>query len=147
MHSYGGDGGACTSLTINNTYVAYVNGIKTYGTVPQGGAPIWNFHDCNNNQFGTGTYNSPDTLHDGQVDQWEIDMTPTVLGQSGGSIVVYRNGAQVYSTKGAACDASTTNCFWNFGPYMFFWATTEKPSGWNDAGVKVEVDDMTLKAR
>jgi hypothetical protein len=147
MHSYGGSD-ACTSLVIGNTYVAYVNGISKYGTVAPGGQPIWNFHDCSNGDYGTGAYNSPDTLTEGEVDNWKFNITPVQLGQTGGLLKVYRNGAQVYSTNGAACGndvPSSNGCFWNFGPYMFFWKNTSEPSGWSAAGITVNINGMTLQ--
>jgi hypothetical protein len=143
-HSDGGDGQPCDTLVIQNTYVAYANGITKYGAVPQGGLPTWNFHSCAESDFTGAAYNSPDTLHDGEVDSWLISMTPALQGQSGGSIIVNRNGTQVYNSAAPACDSSTTQCFWNFGPYVFYWENTEEPSGWNNAGVTVDVNGMTL---
>jgi hypothetical protein len=143
-HSYNGDGEPCDLLVIQNTYVAYANGIDKYGLVEQGGRPTWNFHTCAETDFTGSAYNSNDTLHDGQVDGWQIEMTPALLGKGGGSIVVYRNGSKVYQAHGPACDASTPDCWWNFGPYMFHFKGTEEPSGWNDAGITVEINNMKL---
>jgi hypothetical protein len=137
-------GGPCDALVIDNTYVAYSNGITQYGTVPEGGLPTWNFHSCDEGDFGTGAYNSPDTLYDGEVDTWQFDITAQNQPNSGGSIVVRRNGTVVYDQPHHVCDTLTPHCFWNFGPYMFFWPHTQEPSGWNNAGVTVKFNNMTL---
>jgi hypothetical protein len=143
-HSYGGSGQPCDSLVIDNTYVAYANGITEYGTVPQGGLPTWNFHSCDESDFTGNAYNSPDTLRDGEVDNWQFDITAQVQPTSGGSIVVQRNGTVVYNAASHTCDNSTTQCFWNFGPYTFFWPNTEEPPGWNNAGITVQFNNMKL---
>jgi hypothetical protein len=143
-HSYGGSGQPCDALVLENTYVAYANGITKYGVVPQGGLPTWNFHSCDETDFTGNAYNSPDTLHDGEVDNWQFDITAQVQPTSGGSVVVQRNGTVVYNAPSHTCDNSTTQCFWNFGPYTFFWPNTEEPPGWNNAGVTVQFNNMKL---
>ena len=145
IHSYSGDGGACTNLDIQNTYVEGLNGFARYSGVPQGGQPVWNFHSCTEGSFGAGAYVSPDIITDGEVDNWEIDAVPVQIGSPGGSWIVYRNGVQVYNTKGEACDTSTSQCFWNFGNYPNLWENTEEPPGWNDAGTTLQINNMTLK--
>jgi hypothetical protein len=53
----------------------------------------------------------------------------------------------VYNTNGPACDntsGTVGQCWWNFGPYMFYWENSEEPPGWNNAGVTVEINNMTL---
>jgi hypothetical protein len=56
-----------------------------------------------------------------------------------------RNGVTVYNNQSDhMCDNSTPNCWWNFGPYTFYYQTSEEPSGWNNNGVTVQVNDMTL---
>lgn len=143
-HSYGGDGGACTGLVIGNTHRAYESGITQYGTVSSPGSAVWNFHGCDDNPTPTAQYYSADTIYDGEIDNWQIDVTAQIQGRSGGSIVVRRNGSVVYNTPNHVCDSSTTDCFWNFGPYMFYWENSEEPSGWNNAGVTVKFNNMTL---
>ncbi len=144
-HSYGGNGGDCDGLVIQNTYVASVNGSTQYGSPGEGGAPIWTFRSCDESgDFASPAYNSPDTLHDGQVDNWQIDIVAQIQGQNGGSIVVRRNGTVVYNAPTHVCNASTPECFWNFGPYAFYFADTEEPPGWNNAGVTVQMNNMTL---
>jgi len=72
---------------------------------------------------------------------------PVQIGHGGGSWIVYRNGIQVYNTNGAACNASSPNCFWNFGNYPNLWENTEEPPGWNDAGTTIQINDMTLRRK
>ena len=143
-HTYGGDGEPCDLLVIQNTYKAYIDGYTQYGTVAQGGQPTWNFHTCDENDFTGNAYNSADTLHDGEVDNWQIDITAQIQGQNGGSVAVRRNGTVVYNAASHVCDSSTTECFWNFGPYMFYFGSSEEPPTWNNAGVTVQVNNMTL---
>ena len=147
IHSYNGDGGACTTLDIQNTYVEAHNGITKYGDVPQGGKPVWAFHSCTEGDFGPGAYSSPDFIYDGEVDDWEIDAVPVQIGSSGGSWTVYRNGVQVYHTNGEACDTSSPQCFWNFGNYPYLWENTEEPPGWNNAGTTLQINNMTLRRK
>jgi hypothetical protein len=147
IHSYSGDGGACTTLDIQNTYVEAHNGITKYGDVQQGGRPVWAFHSCTEGDFGPGAYSSPDFIYDGEVDNWEIDAVPVQIGHGGGSWVVYRNGVQVYNTNGEACNTSSPQCFWNFGNYPYLWENTEEPPGWNDAGTTIQINDMTLRRK
>lgn len=144
-HDYGGNGEPCASLVLENTYVASANGLTLFGSVAQPGRPSWEFHTCDEGDFTGHAYNSPDTLYDGEVDTWQIDITAQIQGRSGGSVVVYRNGSEVYNAPNHICDSSTTQCFWNFGPYMFFWPNTEAAPGWNDAGVNVQFRNMTLR--
>jgi hypothetical protein len=144
-HSYGGSGQPCDLLVIQNTYKAYTAGSTQYGNpVAQGGLPTWNFHTCDESDFTGNAYNSADTLHDGEVDNWQIDTIAQIQGQSGGTVTVRRNGTVVYNAASHVCDSSTTECWWNFGPYMFYWQTTEEPPGWNSAGVTIQVNKMTL---
>ncbi|MDB5072558.1 MAG: cell surface protein [Candidatus Eremiobacteraeota bacterium] len=143
-HSYGGSGSPCDLLVIGNTFVAYSNGVTKYGTVSQGGLPTWNFHTCDESDYSGNAYNSPDTLYDGEVDNWQIDITAQIQGQSGGYIVVQRNGSVVYNAASHICDNSTSDCFWNFGAYTFYYETTEEPPGWNNAGITVQFNNMKL---
>jgi hypothetical protein len=155
-HSYGGpppgsryEGGTCDLLVIQNTYSAYLGGYKRYGSppTPRGGLATWNFHTCDERDFSGHAYNSPDTLHDGQVDDWQIDITAQIQPRSGGSVVVRRNGKIVYDAPSHVCDGSKPECWWNFGAYMFYWENTEEPPGWNHAGVTIQVNGMTLVKR
>lgn len=143
-HSYGGSGDTCTSLVITNTYRAYQEGITQYGTVSSPGAAVWDFHSCDDNSTPTAQWHSSDTIYDGEVDNWQMDVTAQIQGRSGGSIVLRRNGVVVYNYPGHICDSSTTDCFWNFGPYMYYWENSEEPSGWNNNGVTVNFNNMTL---
>jgi hypothetical protein len=153
-HSYGqhiskawpDGGGPCDLLVIQNTYREWsAGGIQQYGhSLRPGGLPVWNFHTCDENDFTGHAYNSPDTLHDGQIDNWQIDITAQIQYHPGGSVVVRRNGAVVYDAPSHVCDGSWPECWWNFGPYMFYWENSEEPPGWNDAGVTVQVNNMTL---
>jgi hypothetical protein len=144
-HSYGGPGGPCDLLVIGNTYVAYANGLTKYGVVAPGGQAMWNFHTCDETDFTGNAYNSPDTLHDGQVDNWQIDITAETQGQgSPGSVVVQRNGSVVYNAASHTCDSSTTQCWWNFGAYTFYYESSEEPPGWNNAGITVQFNNMKL---
>jgi hypothetical protein len=143
-HSYGGSGQPCAALVIGNTYAAWVNGITQYGTQSPGGQATWNFYSCDEGNYASPAYNSPDTLYDGEVDNWQFDITAQIQGQSGGSIVARRNGTIVYNAATHICDSSTTQCFWNFGPYFFYWQNSEEPPGWNNAGVTVKFNNMTL---
>ncbi len=119
-----------------------MNGITQYGTVGQGGQPVWNFRTCDDSV--TTGYWSPDTLHDGEADNWQINITAETQGSSGGSIVVWRNGILVYDKPNHVCDNSTQYCWWNFGPYTFYYNSSEEPPGWNNAGITVQYNDMTL---
>lgn len=152
-HSYGqhiskewpDGGGPCDLLVIQNTYREFSEGrIMKYGRPQPGGLPVWNFHTCDENDFTGHAYNSPDTLHDGEADNWQIDITAQIQHHAGGSVVVRRNGAVVYDAPSHVCDGSWPECWWNFGPYMFYWESSEEPPGWNDAGVTVQINDMTL---
>jgi hypothetical protein len=143
-------GGPCDLLVIQNTRRASNSGFTQYDPVSGGGLPTWNFHTCDDvdamkgADFAATSYNSPDTLHDGEVDNWQIDITAQIQGQSGGSVVVQRNGAVVYSGANHVCDDTSPKCFWNFGPYAFYWPNSEEPTGWNNAGITVRFNDMTL---
>ncbi|HZO94208.1 MAG TPA: LamG domain-containing protein [Candidatus Baltobacteraceae bacterium] len=141
-HSFGGDGNPCDRLVLDNTYVGYVNGITQYGTVSPGGQPVWNFATCDDSDATE--YWSPDTLHDGEVDNWQIKITPEIQGTAGGSVAVWRNGTLVYNKPNHVCDGSTTECFWNFGAYTYYYNSSQEPSGWNSAGITVKFNDMTL---
>lgn len=145
-HSYGGDGQDCDGLVLQNTYAAYVNGVTKYGVIPDpgGGQAIWDFRTCDESDFTGNAYYSNDTLHDGEVDNWQIDITAQIQPQSGGSVVVQRNGSVVYNAPSHICDASIPNCFWNFGAYTFYYHTTEEPPGWNNAGITVQFNNMKL---
>jgi hypothetical protein len=142
-HSYGGSGSPCDELVISNTVRAATDGSAQYGSPAEPGAPVWNFHTCDDTA-ASGDYFSPDTVHDGEADDWTIDVVARIQGQPNGSIVVRRNGRTVYARPTHVCDASTPECFWNFGPYMFFWPHSEPPPGWNGAGIAVTFEDMTL---
>lgn len=132
-------------LDIGNTYVAYANGVTQYGVVPQGGQPIWHFHTCSDpSSFSGYSYNSPDTLYEGEQDDWQIDITAQLDGHSGGSVVVQRNGQEVYNAPSGVCDSAAVGCWWNFGPYMYYWPNTGEPPNWNNAGVTVQFSDMTF---
>ncbi len=144
-HSYGGKGQPCDALVLDNTYVAYVNNNTQYGSPGPGGLPIWVFRSCDENDFSPPAYNSADTIHDGQVDNWQIDITAQLQGQTGGSIVTRRNGTVVYNAPTSVCDNSTTSCFWNFGPYLFYWEDTQMPASESSAGVTVQINGMTLR--
>ena len=147
-HSYGENPGTgpCDILAIGNTYVDYANGMTQYGVVTDGGKATWSFHTCSDSSsFSGNSYNSPDTLYDGEVDSWQIDITAQLDGHSGGSVAVKRNGTVVYNAPSGDCDSTATNgCWWNFGPYMFYWENSGEPPGWNNAGVNVQVNNMTL---
>ncbi len=145
-HSYGGSGQPCDALVLQNTYAAYVNGVTKYGVIPDpgGGQAIWDFRSCDESDFTGNAYYSNDTLHDGEVDNWQVDIVAQIQGQSGGSIVVQRNGSVVYNAASHVCDNSTTQCFWNFGAYTFYYHTSEEPPGWNNAGITVQFNNMKL---
>jgi hypothetical protein len=149
-HSYGTPGaGPCDMLVIGNTRKAYVSGYNGYGTVTGGGQPTWTFRTCTDPSDYTGhAYNSPDTLYDGEVDNWQIDIDAqkddAQMDGNGGHVTARRNGTVVYDAAAATCDSTTANgCWWNFGPYMFYWATTEEPQSYNSAGVTVNMNGMT----
>lgn len=137
-------GGPCDELVIQNTYVAWVNGSTLYGSQSPGGLATWNFHTCDDPEFGGNAYNSPDTLYDGEVDTWQIDIVAQIQGQSGGSVVVRRNGNVVYNAPSHVCDDSNPQCFWNFGAYVFYWENSEEPPGWNSNGVSITFNNMRL---
>jgi hypothetical protein len=147
------NGQPCAMLVIQNTYAAYVNGDNNYGVIPDpgGGQAIWNFHSCaaGESDFTGPAYNSPDIIQQGQVDTWEIDITPEMLGTAGSSIKVIRNGAVVYNTTSPICDNTglPNQCWWNYGAYMFHWKDSAEPPGWNNAGVNVQVNNMTLQTQ
>ncbi len=145
-HTMNGD--PCDTLVIGNTYASYVQGNMQYGTQSPGGQATWNFHSCDDQLPGgpDHSYNSPDTLHDGEVDNWQFDITAQIQGTSGGSIVVQRNGTVVYNAPTSVCDKSglSPQCWWNFGAYFFYFESSEEPPGWNNAGVTVQVNNMKL---
>ena len=144
-HSYGGDGSPCAILSIDNSWKANYNNSALYPNPPSGGLPTWNFQTCDETEYSSTAYNSPDTLHDGQVDTWQIDITAAYRDHGNGSVVVQRNGAVVYNNQsGHICDNSTSQCFWNFGPYPFYWESSDEPSGFNNLGITVQYNDMTL---
>ncbi len=149
-HSYGTPGaGPCDMLIIGNTKKAYNSGYTGYGTVTGGGQPTWTFRTCTDPSDYTGhAYNSPDTLYDGEVDNWQIDIDAqkddSQMDGNGGHVTARRNGTVVYDAAAATCDSTTANgCWWNFGPYMFYWQTTEEPQTYNSAGVTVNMNGLT----
>ncbi|HEY0396006.1 MAG TPA: tectonin domain-containing protein [Candidatus Elarobacter sp.] len=145
-HSWGENPGTgpCDMLDISNTRREYNAGYTGYGTVTGGGRPIWTFHTCSDPSGYTGPgYYSPDFLYDGEVDNWQIDIDAQ-YDTHGGHVTVRRDGAVVYDAVAGVCDNTAVGCWWNFGPYMYFWQTTEKPSGFNEAGVTINVNNMTL---
>jgi hypothetical protein len=148
-HSYGQQygHGPCDVLTIENTNYDSWTGLYDSATVANGGKAAWGFSSCsdpNNHTIGN-RYFSADTLHDGEVDNWQIDITAQLVGQPRGRVMVQRNGSVVYNNDTGVCDADATHgCWWNFGPYMELWENTEEPAGWNNAGVTVQFNNMTL---
>jgi hypothetical protein len=145
-HSWGENPGTgpCDILAIGNTQQAANIGFPLYQNVPPGGQPTWTFHTCSDPDGYSGhAYNSPDTLYDGEIDNWQIEIDAE-YDTHGGHVTAYRNGSPVYDTTAGICDSAAVGCWWNFGPYMFYWETTEEPSGFNNAGVTVKVKGMTL---
>ena len=144
------NGSPCDTLVIGNTYAAYVQGLTLYGTQSPGGLPTWNFHSCDDGYNGgpDHSYNSPDTLHDGEVDNWQFDITAQMRGSTGGSIVVQRNGSVVYNAPTSVCEFDdgglSPQCWWDFGAYFYYFNSSEEPPGWNNAGVTVQVNNMKL---
>jgi Tectonin domain len=136
--------GPCDTLVIDNTWKAYYNGVTKYGTVSQPGNAVWGFHTCDDASYGSTSYLSSDFIYDGEADNWRIDVTAQIGGQSGGSVVVRRNGVIVYNQPSHVCDSYTPKCWWNFGPYMFYWDNSEEPPGWNNNGVTVQFKNMRL---
>jgi hypothetical protein len=140
------DTGPCDTLLIDNTRRAYNVGDLQYGDpVNEPGSPTWNFHTCSEaGEFAPGAYNS-EIISDGETDDWQIDIDAQYTGQ-GGHVTVVRNGNQVYDNGSGVCLASTVNdgCWWNFGPYFYFWKDTQKPSTENPAGITVKVKGMAL---
>lgn len=150
-HSYNENPGTgpCDLLTIGNTQQAYNIGYvdpthsSIYTNVPPGGQPTWTFHTCSDpDGYHGNAYNSPDALHDGEVDNWQIEIDAQ-YDTHGGHVTAYRNGTPVYDATAGVCDSAALGCWWNFGPYMFYWKTTEEPSSYNAAGVTVNVNGMT----
>jgi hypothetical protein len=150
-HSYGegptNGNGPCDMLLISNTQADRWTGL--YPNSPPGGRPIWSFKTCSDSDNAVGRrYFSPDTLYDGEVDTWKIDIAAQLDGRSGGSVVVQRNGTVVYSAAAGVCDSHAYHgCWWNFGPYMYYWPNSNEPPGWNDAGITVQFKGMTLYKR
>jgi hypothetical protein len=148
-HSWGENPGTgpCDMLVIGNTRKLYNVGDMQYGVVPEPGNPIWSFRTCSDPQDGYSgghIYNSSDFLYDGEVDNWQIDIDAQ-YDTHGGHVTVVRNGTQVYDNGAAGiCDSAAVGCWWNFGPYMFYWQTTYEPSNWNNAGATVNVNGMVL---
>jgi hypothetical protein len=77
------------------------------------------------------------------VDTWQIEIDAQ-YDTHGGHVTAYRNGTAVYDATAGVCDSAAVGCWWNFGPYMFYWQTTEEPPGYNSAGVSVDFNGMTL---
>ncbi len=143
--THGENGDPCAELVLENTQRAYDAAVTQYGTPQAGGLPIWVFTTCDGaTEFAAPAYESADTLHDGQVDNWQFDITAQIQGQSGGYITVHRNGTIVYSAPSSICKAGQSSCWWNFGPYLYNWDTSNMPPTENSAGIAVQMNGMTL---
>ncbi|MDB5071843.1 MAG: hypothetical protein JWM87_2954 [Candidatus Eremiobacteraeota bacterium] len=148
-HSWGENPGTgpCDMLVIGNTRKLYNVGDMQWGVVNEPGNPIWSFRTCSDPSDGYSgghIYNSSDYLYDGEVDNWQIDIDAQ-YDTHGGHVTAVRNGTQVYDNSAAGiCDSAAVGCWWNFGPYMFYWETSYEPSNWNSAGSTVQVNGMVL---
>jgi hypothetical protein len=144
--THGENGDPCDALVLDNTARGYTAGDTQYGHPQAGGLPVWAFYSCDpgESDFTGPAYDSPDTIHDGQVDNWQIDITAQLVGQSGGYITVHRNGTVVYGAPSSVCEAGQPSCWWNFGPYLFNWENSDMPPTENGAGVTVQMNGMTL---
>ncbi len=136
----------CDFLLIENTARAATANYNYPNVTTPGGLPTWNFHTCDESDFTGNAYNSPDTLYDGEVDNWQIDVVTAIQGQPGGSVVVHRNGTLIYQGGKSTCPSTTSPaaCWWDFGAYPYYWGTSEEPPGFNPAGLTIQVNHLKL---
>jgi hypothetical protein len=144
-HSWGENPGTgpCDMLVIDNTRRRYNAGYG--GQVNEPGQPMWSFHTCSDpNSYAGLSYVATDIIQDGQVDNWQIEIDAQ-YDTHGGHVTVVRNGTQVYDNGAAGiCDSAAVGCWWNFGPYFFYWQDTYERTTYNSAGVTVNVNGMVL---
>lgn len=156
--SHGENGHPCAVLEIQNTRFLNVSGLPSpYPNAEPTGQPVWSFSTCDyeNEPAGSATspspvlphaYNGTDVVAQGADDTWQIDVVPQLRlnsgGPNGGYIQVHRNGNIVFDNAASFCWDGESQCWWNFGPYMYHW--NSPPTYYDPAGITVEFKNTTL---